>query len=109
MAVVKGKNTDGAWDFITWLIDPERLETLTAETGVFPPRKDLLESSSHWKTDDNLKAFIPIMEIASARGPSKNWPKISEALQTALQEALSESKTPKEALDEAAQKINALN
>ncbi|MFP3876632.1 ABC transporter substrate-binding protein [Bacillus paralicheniformis] len=109
MAVVKGKNTDGTWDFITWLIDPERLETLTAETGVFPPRKDLLESSSHWKTDDNLKAFIPIMEIASARGPSKNWPKISEALQTALQEALSESKTPKEALDEAAQKINALN
>jgi multiple sugar transport system substrate-binding protein len=30
-------------------------------------------------------------------------------LQTALQEALSESKTPKEALDEAAQKISALN
>ncbi|WP_249671298.1 extracellular solute-binding protein, partial [Bacillus thuringiensis] len=23
MAVVQGKNTDGAWDFITWLIDPE--------------------------------------------------------------------------------------
>ncbi|MFN2744266.1 MULTISPECIES: ABC transporter substrate-binding protein [Bacillus] len=108
LAVVKGKNTEGAWDFITWLLDPGRLETLTAETGVFPPRKDLLESSDHWKTDQNLKSFIPIMDIASARGPSKDWPHISESLQMALQQALSESKTPKEALDEAARKVETL-
>lgn len=108
IAAVKGKNTDGAWDFITWLLDPKRLEALTAETGVFPPRRDIIEQSDHWKTDQNLKAFIPIMDIASARGPSKDWPKISEALQTALQEALSESKTPEDALGDATQKISAL-
>ncbi|KAA6475181.1 ABC transporter substrate-binding protein [Bacillus swezeyi] len=108
IAVVKGKNTEGAWEFITWLLDPERLETLTAETGVFPPRKDLLETSDHWKTDQNLKSFIPIMDIASARGPSKDWPDMSEALQMALQEALSESKTPREALEKAAQKVDTL-
>ncbi|NWN78109.1 ABC transporter substrate-binding protein [Bacillus sonorensis] len=109
IAVVKGKNADGAWDFITWLIDPKRLETLTAETGVFPPRKDILEKSDRWKTDQHVKAFIPIMDIASARGPSKDWPKMSEALQTALQEALSESKPPEDALKDAARKIKTLH
>ncbi|MDI3410858.1 hypothetical protein QKW52_13515 [Bacillus sonorensis] len=49
------------------------------------------------------------MDIASARGPSKDWPKMSEALQTALQEALSESKPPEDALKDAARKIKTLH
>lgn len=109
IAVVKDGNVEGAFDFITWLLEPERIEEFSAETGVFPPRKDVLENSDFWNQDEHLSGFVPIMEYAEPRGPSPEWPTISEAIQIAVQEALTGEKTPEEALQGAAEKVEQLN
>ncbi|UOQ91824.1 ABC transporter substrate-binding protein [Halobacillus shinanisalinarum] len=105
MALIKDGNVDAAWKFMTWLLEPEQLEEFAVGTGYFPPRKDVLNQSDYWKNDEHLSEFIPIMETAEARGPSPEWPEISEAIQNAIQEALTDTKTPKEALEDASTKV----
>ncbi|WP_042352429.1 ABC transporter substrate-binding protein [Bacillus massiliigorillae] len=108
IALIKGGNVDPAWDFVKWLFEPERYEEFTADTGVFPARKDVLEGSDFWKNDKYLKGFVPIMDVADPRGPSPDWPKVSEAIQIAIQEALTETKSPEEAMKGAAKKVESL-
>ncbi|UOQ91827.1 ABC transporter substrate-binding protein [Halobacillus shinanisalinarum] len=105
IAIIKGKNEEGAFDFLTWFLEPERHETFTAETGAFPSRKDVLENSDKWKEDKYLSGFVPIMNGAVPRGPSPEWPSISEAIQVAIQESLTGAKPVGEALDDAAKKV----
>ncbi len=103
--ITKEANVDAAWEFLKWLLTPEQIEGFTKNTGYFPPRQDVLNESDYWKNDDYLQAFIPIMEVAEARGPSPDWPKISEAIQIAIQESLTDSKSVDEALSDAAAKV----
>lgn len=105
IAVIKDSNVDGAFDFVTWLLEPERIEEFSAKTGVFPPRKDVLENSDFWNEDKHLSEFVPIMDYADPRGPSPEWPTISEAIQIAIQESLTDSKPPKDALKGASDKV----
>ncbi|MEI3599247.1 MULTISPECIES: ABC transporter substrate-binding protein [unclassified Oceanobacillus] len=105
IAIIKDSNVDGAFDFVTWLLEPERIEEFSAETGVFPPREDVLKNSDFWNDDKHLSGFVPIMDYAGPRGPSPEWPTISEAIQIALQEALTGTKSPEDALTDAAEKV----
>lgn len=43
IAIIKDKNVDGAFDFITWLLEPERLETFSAEQVYFQSSKKFLK------------------------------------------------------------------
>ncbi|MFQ3545561.1 ABC transporter substrate-binding protein [Halobacillus rhizosphaerae] len=105
ISITKDGNVEGAWDFAKWLLAPEQNEQFAKGTGYFPTRKDVLEEADYWKNEDKVKEFIPIMEVAEARGPSANWPKVSESIQLAIQEVLTGTKSPEKALKEADQKI----
>ncbi|WP_370875842.1 ABC transporter substrate-binding protein [Caldalkalibacillus uzonensis] len=108
LTIVKGKNVDEAWEFLKWLQDPKQLEPFASSTNIFPPRKDVLETSEYWKGDQYLSEFIPIMDVAVPRGPSPEWPEISSAIQVAIQQVLTESQSPQEAFDEAAVIIDSI-
>lgn len=108
IAIIKDKNIDGAFDFITWLLEPERLETFSAETGVFPVIKEVLETSDFWKNDKHLSGFVSIMDGAEPRGPHPEWPAISDAIQVAVQEALTNTKSPEDALKKAAETVDGI-
>ena len=45
------------------------------------------------------------MKYAAPRGPHPEWPQISTAIYTAMQEALTGVKTPEQALKDAARKV----
>lgn len=106
LSIVKDGNVEGSWEFMQWLYEDERYEKYTSETGVFPARKDILEGSDYWSDDEYLNNFVPIMDDAHARGPSPEWPSISEAIQIALQETLTQEKTPEEAMNQADEEVN---
>lgn len=108
IALVKGGNVDGAWDFMRWLSEPEQLQPYLENTGYFPPRKDIGEQSTHWKSDPHLSGFLEQMESAKPRGPHPQWPEISAVIQTMYQEAFSLSLTPEEAAEKAANEIEQL-
>ncbi|MGP4039762.1 ABC transporter substrate-binding protein [Gracilibacillus sp. D59] len=106
LTVIKDGNVEGAFDFLKWFLEPERHEKFTADTGVFPVRRDVLENSDFWNKDEHLSGFVPTMDVAVPRGPSPQWPAISEAIQIALQESLTQSKSPEKALEKAAKSID---
>jgi multiple sugar transport system substrate-binding protein len=60
-------------------------------------------------TDDPIQAtFIEQLQYAIPRGPDPQWPSYSIALSTALQEVLTEGKTPEAAAKDAQAKIDAI-
>ncbi|CAH0342207.1 sugar ABC transporter substrate-binding protein [Rhizobium sp. CECT 9324] len=84
-------------------------DKMFANYGQLPARSDItLPATGNDKKDAGLKVFQEQLKYAKARGPHPQWPKISKAIQDAIQAALTGQMSPKDALDQAAEKINAV-
>ena len=59
--------------------------------------------------DEKNAIFAEIMPNAQSRGPSPDWPEISEAIYTAQQEVFTGQKDVETALNDAQAKIDAIN
>ena len=82
------KNVDAAWDFLTWSQEPENLKTYLSEAGKLPSRADLAEDE-HWTGDPVLAVFIEQLKVAKPRAYGEHYPEISNAIQEAMQAAIS--------------------
>ena len=77
--------------------------------GQLPARSDLpIPPSGQPLKDAGLKVFQEQLKYAQPRGPHPAWPKISKAIQDAIQAALTGQMSAQEALDQADQKIKAV-
>jgi multiple sugar transport system substrate-binding protein len=94
--VVNGKNVDAAIDFLKFVVSPDLMKDYCNKFGYFPSRKDMA-SDPVFTSDPIKKVFVDEMQYASPRGPSAQWPQLSLAISTALQEVITGSKTPEAA------------
>ncbi|MDQ0322648.1 multiple sugar transport system substrate-binding protein [Pararhizobium capsulatum DSM 1112] len=77
--------------------------------GQLPARSDIaIPATGVPLKDAALKVFIEQLKYAKPRGPHPEWPKISKAIQDAIQAALTGQMSSKDALDQAAEKIKAV-
>lgn len=77
--------------------------------GQLPARSDIiLPATGNERKDAALKVFQEQLQYAQPRGPHPEWPKISKAIQDAIQAALTGQSSPREALDQAAETIAAI-
>ena len=75
---------------------------LFPEFGFIPPRNDItLSPTGVEKKDAAIKVFLDQLQYAQPRGPHPDWPKISKAIYTAMQAALTGQMSAKDALDQA--------
>ena len=99
-----------AWEFISWFISPEVQEQWSMDSKYLPIRQSVLKSPSYrafLDKEPNLKVFADQMPIAY--GESNVLPDVSELdliLGTGIEKAVRGAATPRQALDEAAQKAN---
>ncbi len=94
---------DGAWDFLTYVVDVDYGTKLTDCMGYIPSRKDVIAQVAEANQDNpTMQVFLKQMESAAARGPLPNWSDVSAYIQEAIQEALSGQKTPEQAMKDAA-------
>ncbi len=105
--VVNGKNVDAAIDFLKFVVSPDLLKDYCNKFGYFPSRKDMA-SDPVFTSDPIKKVFVDEMQYASPRGPSAQWPQLSLAISTALQEVITGSKTPEAAAKDAQAKIDGI-
>jgi multiple sugar transport system substrate-binding protein len=108
IGVVKGKNVDAAVKFIKYIGQADIVKQTAIEYGAFPPRKDVAQDKT-WTDDPVLKVFMDEMQYAMPRGPHPQWPEISNAMSTALQETLILTKTPEQAAKDAQEKIDKID
>jgi multiple sugar transport system substrate-binding protein len=106
-SIVKGKNVDAAWDVLRWTQEPENLKTFIIEGGRLSSRKDFAQDP-YFQNDPVLKVFNDQLAVAKPRAYGSKYPEISNAIQIAIQAAVSGQSDTKAALDEAMATITPL-
>ena len=107
IGIVKGKNVEAAWTYLQYIGSPDVVKNFISKTGYFPSRKDVAQDKI-WTEDPIMKVFADQMQYAQPRGPHAKWPEISNAISTALQEALTQTKTPEVAMQDAQKTVESL-
>jgi len=104
MGIIKGHHEAEAWEFLKFTVTNSLV--YIDDMGYIPCLKSLALQD---KTLENprIKPFVTILDYATPRGPTPQWPKVSAALYTAEQQVMLNQKSPKEAADEAQKVIDA--
>lgn len=101
------KSVDDAWAFLLSTQEPNTLKNYLSATGSLPTRKDIADDPI-FKKGEAFNVFVQQMTIARPRTYGPNYPKMSIALQQALQSALTGSASPADALRNANKTIKPL-
>jgi multiple sugar transport system substrate-binding protein len=94
-------NVDAAWEYIAWTQEPDNYKQFIKELAMFPSRSDVAEDS-YWADDPVLSVFLDQIKVARARAYGANYLEMSNAIQDAMQAALTGQSSVKDALDKAA-------
>lgn len=98
------ENSDAAMQWAAFLLS-EEAQKMMAEVGVIPTLSNLIG-------DETLPAYFDVflqqLQTAQARVPHPQWGDMDNAINNAFQRVLRDEQTPQEALDQAAEEINAL-
>lgn len=79
-----------------------QMDRLWPEFTRMPPRPDVsLAPTGDARIDEAAGVFTEQLQYAANRGPHPEWPRISRAIQDAIQSSLTGQKEPQEALDDA--------
>lgn len=101
------EHPDEAFKVLEYFVSQD--DRMFKDFGQLPPRSDItIAPTGEPLKDAALKVFIEQLQYAQPRGPHPEWPKISKAIQDAIQAALTGQMSAKEALDQAAERINAV-
>jgi multiple sugar transport system substrate-binding protein len=100
-------NVEAAWEYIAWTQQPENYKQFLVEAGMFPSREDVAEDA-YWADDPVLSVFLEGVKVARPRAYGANYLEMSNAVQDAMQAAISGQSTVQEALDTAAALITPL-
>jgi len=106
----QSKHPKEAWEFARWFVSPEVQEAWSKDANYLPVRKSVFQSPSYQaylKTNPGLKAFADQIEYAYNEPVLfRQATEIDLILSTAFDKAVRQVATPKQALDEAAEKAN---
>jgi multiple sugar transport system substrate-binding protein len=98
-------NKEAAWKFVSYFYDPARRLEFDRVSGMLPEMKSVAQSPELLQ-DVKVKAFLEILPNGRFEPLHKDWQKISDVVREAVQEALLQRKPPKQALDDAARRID---
>ncbi len=105
-AIIDNENQDASLEFIKFATTPEMIKTYIDAFGYISSNKDV--SATQYQGDDIMQLFITNMEYAVARGPSAQWPEISDAISLAFNEAITGTSTPADAAAKAQTTIDGI-
>ncbi len=102
---------EAAWKFMKWLTSPAQTVYWAINTGYIPVRKsalDLKEMKEWMAANPRNAASLNALKFAVTDPNVAEWQDIREIISQAVEEAFLAKVTPKEALDKAVEKVNAL-
>jgi multiple sugar transport system substrate-binding protein len=102
----QSKNKEAANEFLKFILSDE-YQLKMSETGQIPVKASLIETDAIQKSP-YLGVFLEQLRTSKARTVHPQWQKMDEIITEAGQLILREEKTPQQALDDAAQQIDAI-
>lgn len=97
------KEVDGAFKVIELMSTPSLFQQAWNDNGLMAPRTDIEVTNPAWP--QAYAVYREQVKTATQRGPHPQWPSLSRPIQIAIQQALTGTKTPDAAMQEATQKI----
>lgn len=100
-----------AWKFMKWLTSPTQTAYWAINTGYIPVRRSALylRQMKEWMAaNPRNAASLNALKFAVTDPNIAEWQDIREIISQAVEEAFLAKATPREALDKAAEKVNAL-
>lgn len=107
IAIGKGQNVEAAWQFIDWLLEPDRQLEWVKAMGNFPTGSEVA-GDAYFQNDEALKVFVDVIQTSQGYGWGENHNEINSAIYSALQDSLAGGLTPEEALSKASEKVKPL-
>lgn len=104
IAIGKGQSVEEAWQFIEFLLEPDRQLEWLKETGNFPATSEIA-NDPYFQDDEIRKVFAEVISNSQGYGWGENHNEINTAIYTAIQEALIGGSTSEEALKKASEVI----
>lgn len=101
------KHLEEAWKFITFIVNKKNQVRMFTEANFLPTREDALQLPEI-QDCEAARFSIESIDKLTIYPHIPEWPEISFTIIEAFHEATAEAKTPEEALNEAAAKINAV-
>ncbi len=93
---------EAAWEVVRFFYEPEVMLQFNRRAGMIPPRADVTEGSDYYMNDEHMRVFVEMMPSARPRGPSANWPQVSEVIQELIQAVGTGAASPEDAARDAA-------
>jgi ABC-type glycerol-3-phosphate transport system substrate-binding protein len=107
----ESKQQDAAWAYLDWLSQPDHLIYYLSGSGALPPRRSIAEAAA-WTAftaqHPLVQTFVDVLRQARLPYYGKGAEEISVQVAQAIEAAVYGQKTPKQALDDAAQQANAI-
>ncbi|MGD9496982.1 MAG: sugar ABC transporter substrate-binding protein [Armatimonadota bacterium] len=98
---------DAAWKFIEFFYDPQLRLEWAKTFGMLPELKEVAENE-YITSSEQWSLFMSLLPTGRFVPLHPRWTTIAEEIKLGIQEALLEQKTPQQALDDAAQRVNAI-
>jgi len=99
------KNKEAAWKFIEFFTNPENDLKWAKNQGFIPYHESNL-NDEEIRSNPDMAFFLDVAPESKTYPTLPQWPQIDQALADAVQQALMGEKTPEEALNDAAAKVN---
>lgn len=100
------KHPDAAWEFVKFLMTEEP-QLIMAQTGLIPTNIEAANSDEVMKVPF-IKPYVEQLKTANSRTPHPNWEKVQETFNLAIESAVRGETSPEDALNQAAQEIDAI-
>lgn len=100
------KHPDEAWTFAKWMLTKEP-QIIMAEAGMIPTNIEAANSEEVLSVP-YIGEYVKQMENAVARTPVPQWNAMEEIINLNIEKAFRHEMTPEEALNDAAQQVQAL-
>ncbi len=104
----KSKKKDLAWRFVRFLVRPDNQAYFCKNALIPTPSSVAAQTDTFFLSDMNYKTFIEQLQLSQTSPSNPHWVEMEQAIEEAVEQAMYKKKSAKEALDEAASKINAL-
>ncbi|GAB0112832.1 ABC transporter substrate-binding protein [Acidisoma sp. C75] len=99
----KSKHPKEAFEFLEYLVT--QMPDVWNDWGFLPVEK-VTVAKPKWPAA--YATFLQALQTARVRGPSPEWPQISQAIQTAIQSALTHQQSAQQALDTAQKTVDGI-
>jgi len=105
----QSRHKELAWELMTFLMEPENLAAYNATLFFIPPRRSAADTARFMHDNPQLQEFVSLMEEYGRSLPAiPEWFEIRTGLQSAVESAIYQTKTPEQALRDYSRELNEL-